>query len=69
MSQPWLWAHDQGKKVARVRAKRKLRSQSKEVARVRVKQKPESQNKEVARVRAKRKPESHITYSRECKKV
>jgi hypothetical protein len=27
------------------------------------------QNKEVARVWAKRKPESHITYSRECKKV
>jgi hypothetical protein len=28
-----------------------------------------SQSKGIARVRAKRKPRSHITYSRECKKV
>jgi hypothetical protein len=31
--------------------------------------KPESQGKGIARVRAKRIPGSHITYSRECKKV
>jgi hypothetical protein len=31
--------------------------------------KPRNQGKGVARVRAKRKPGSHITYSRECKKV
>jgi len=31
--------------------------------------KPRSQGKGIARVRAKRKPRSHITYSRECKKV
>jgi len=31
--------------------------------------KPGSQGKDIAKVRAKRKPKSHITYSRECKKV
>jgi len=31
--------------------------------------KPGSQRKGIARVRTKRKPGSHITYSRECKKV
>ncbi len=31
--------------------------------------KPGSQNKGITRVRAKKKPGSHITYSRECKKV
>jgi hypothetical protein len=31
--------------------------------------KPESQGRGIARVWAKRKPGSHITYSRECKKV
>jgi hypothetical protein len=31
--------------------------------------KPGSQGKGIARLRAKRKPGSHITYSRECKKV
>jgi len=31
--------------------------------------KPENQSKGIARLRAKRKPGSHITYSRECKKV
>jgi len=31
--------------------------------------KPGSQGKGIARLRAKRKPRSHITYSRECKKV
>jgi len=33
------------------------------------KRKPESQGKCIVRVRAKRIPGSHITYSRECKKV
>jgi hypothetical protein len=31
--------------------------------------KPRSQGKGIAMVQAKRKPGSHITYSRECKKV
>jgi len=31
--------------------------------------KPGSQGKSIARLWAKRKPGSHITYSRECKKV
>jgi len=31
--------------------------------------KPENQSKGIARLQAKRKPRSHITYSRECKKV
>jgi hypothetical protein len=47
------WARNQGKRVIRLKAKRK----------------PGSQSKEVARVRAKKKPGSHITYSQECKKV
>ncbi len=42
---------------------------SKGVTRLRVKRKPKSQSKEAVRVRTKRKPMSHITYSRECKKV
>ncbi len=65
LSQPQLWACNQGKRVIRLRAKRKLGSQGKEVARVQAKRKPGSQGKEAARVQAKRKPGSHITYSRE----
>jgi hypothetical protein len=36
---------------------------------MRAKRKPGSQGKKAAKVRTKRKPESHITYSREWKKV
>ncbi len=53
MSQPSLWARNQGKRVTRLQAKRKLRSQ----------------DKEVAKVRAKKKSGSHIAYSQECEKV
>jgi hypothetical protein len=46
-----------------------LTTKGKGLARLRAKRKSGSQNKEAARVRTKRKPRSHITYSRECKKV
>jgi hypothetical protein len=52
-----------------LRAKRKPGSQGKEVARVWAKRKLENQGKEVVRVRARKKPGSHLTYSRECKKM
>jgi hypothetical protein len=67
--EPYLWARDQGKGVARLQAKRKPGSQGKEAARVRTKRKLGSQDKEVARLRAKRKPATQITYSRERNKV
>jgi hypothetical protein len=46
-----------------------LAIKAKGVIGLRAKRKPENQGKEVARVWAKKKPGSHITYSRECKKV
>ncbi len=39
------------------------------VVRLRAKRKPGSRGKEAAKVQAKRKPKSHITCSREWKKV
>jgi hypothetical protein len=46
-----------------------LATKAKKLVRLRAKKKPGSQGKEAAKVRAKKKPKSHITYSRECKKM
>ncbi len=42
---------------------------AKGITRLQAKKKPGNQSKKVARVRAKKKHGSHITYSRECKKM
>jgi hypothetical protein len=48
---------------------RKLGNQGKGITRLRAKRKPRSQGKGITKLRTKRKLGSHITYSRECKKV